>query len=609
MNINEIIAENERRKARLAVGAYDQLTGEGCCGKRVQCGALWLPEAMVQEHPDWATLDEMELNRLRVHYDFEFWAATCCTIKDKQSSDYMKLLLNRPQRRMLREMEEKRQAGKPVRIILLKARQWGGSTLVQMYMAWIQLCVHKRWNSLICGHVHQSSAVIMRMYDIMLSNYPEEYLDSDTRPVFRSLKGTSNVQQLRERDCLVINGSALSEDAVRGYDLAMAHLTEVAFWKKTLMHDPLDVVRSVSGTVGRLADTVVVYESSANGVGNFFHNEWLRAQAGDSDKVAIFVPWYEIDFHSSKVDDVAKLWESLNDYERKLWENENITLENLQWYHDTRRDCSKETVMMSEFPTTDIEAFTCNGNNVFETEVLGDFSTHVTMSYMTGEVADDDKGNVKFYTQANGGMKVWRQPDPNAPPKRYMVVVDVGGRSARADYSVAMVMDTHGPKSDKLPELVAQWRGHIDHDLLAEKVVQIARYYRNARLVIESNSLETENTDPDAGEFILNTIGSRYRHMYQRDNGKYGFQTNRRTKQKAVYALIRAVREKQYVERDQEAINEMATYEQRECGRFGARDGCHDDIVMTRAIAMAVLDEERRKHISTVADTPIDTFL
>ena len=53
--------------------------------------------------------------------------------------------------------------GRPVRVILLKARQWGGSTLVQMYLAWMQLVRHQGWNSLICGHLHATSKGIKRM--------------------------------------------------------------------------------------------------------------------------------------------------------------------------------------------------------------------------------------------------------------------------------------------------------------------------------------------------------------------------------------------------------------------------------------------------------------
>ena len=81
--------------------------------------------------------------KIRIKYDFEFWAVMFVRIKNKMGDGDIPFKLNRPQRRLLAEMEEMRIKGKPIRIILLKARQWGGSTLVQIYMAWIQL-VHRR---------------------------------------------------------------------------------------------------------------------------------------------------------------------------------------------------------------------------------------------------------------------------------------------------------------------------------------------------------------------------------------------------------------------------------------------------------------------------------
>ena len=61
-------------------------------------------------------------------------------IKDKQGQEDIPFILNRPQRRYLDMLETQRACNKPIRIIMLKARQWGGSTITQVYMAWI-LCV------------------------------------------------------------------------------------------------------------------------------------------------------------------------------------------------------------------------------------------------------------------------------------------------------------------------------------------------------------------------------------------------------------------------------------------------------------------------------------
>ena len=98
--------------------------------------------------------------RVRIRYDFEFWAYSFVRIKNKLGADDIPFRLNRPQRRILGMLESMRTTDRPIRLILLKARQWGGSTLIQIYMAWIQLVHRHNWNSVICAHIKEAAANI-----------------------------------------------------------------------------------------------------------------------------------------------------------------------------------------------------------------------------------------------------------------------------------------------------------------------------------------------------------------------------------------------------------------------------------------------------------------
>ena len=594
-NINEILAENRRRQARLAADHYDALTGAGCWGDRMEAGGCWVPRAVLEQHPDYLSLSPVEQERARIREDFEFWCARCVTIRDKILRQRVPFVLNRPQRRLLAVMEGQRAAGQPVRVILLKARQWGGSTLVQMYMAWMQMVRHTGWNSLICGHKHASSKNIKRMYNTLLSHYPKELLDEeDGRQLrFSKLEGQPNVQQIEARDCLVIIGSALSEDAARGYDISMAHLSEVAFWKDSAMHDPDDVVRSVCGSVVLKPETVIVLESTANGVGGFFHDEWLRANSGSSDKAPVFVPWYEIGIYSRAVEDAQALWEQMDEYEHTLW-NDGRTLEQINWYHSKRREYRCHALMMSEYPTTASEAFATSGHHVFSREELDRLAKDCpTVPLAVGEVqgaaseGPRAKENVRFYKSSGGRLQVWKMPVTQSPtPARYMVVVDVGGRSESSDYSVIAVWHL-GDEFSK-PSIVAQWRGHINHDRLTIMAMQIAVFYNKALLVVESNTLTNEAARAGESDYILEKLRQLYGNIYQRPNGRLGFHTNVKTKSKALAELVAAVREGAYIERDIEAVNEMSYYEEHN-NTYGARPGKHDDILMTRAIGMYLI--------------------
>ena len=249
----------------------------------------------------------------------------------------------------------------------------------------------------------------------------------------------------------------------------------------------------------------------------------------------------------------------------------SATLEQINWYHNKRREYASHHMMMAEFPTNDIEAFANTGRNVFDRNQLEALRLSCCLTPKSGDIEADYKSvrNVHFVQQEKGPMKIWRQPDANAGKNRYLVVTDVGGRSAKSD-----------------------------HDLLAWKAAQIATLYRHALLVIESNTLETEGTEGNAGQYILNEIEQHYGNLYVRNadtnHPKPGFQTNRENKRQMIYNLIRCVRDNAYIEHDQEAINEMQTYELTINGKFAAMKGHHDDILMTRAIALLIINKPQR---------------
>ena len=604
LSLDEILDENKRRNAALK-SPYDPILGVGCCNKRVPypfhdndgtTHEHLIPEAMAAELATMPTASPHDVQLLRFKHDFEYWCATCVTILDKMSGKFVKFKLNRPQRRVLQVLESQRLANKPLRLIMLKARQWGGSTLVQIYMIWIQLVLKKNWNSLICGHLQQTSAAIKSMYNRVLRRYPKNLFPGDEPPRFITFEGSRNVKQLSSSESLIITSSAQSEDAVRGYDVKMAHLSEVAFWPDTTFHSPDDLIRSISGTVPLEPMTMIVLESTANGVGNYFHSEWQRAKSGHSDKAPVFVPWHEIEIYKLNVSDPEKLLKELDDYEKQLW-NDGCTLEQINWYHHKRKEYSSHVLMQAEFPGTDVEAFLTTSRNVFDPNLLESLRHTCILPCERGDIVANGAKTVAGARFEKGfgsnAMQVWTMPASSSNRYRYLVAVDVGGRREDADWSVIAVFDTHndaGEDEDCRPEVVAQWRGHLDKDLMAWKAAQVARFYNNALLVFESNSIESDSM---VGDTLLKSIGMTYPHLYYRDNDKSkpGFHTNVKSKNEAISNLTAYIRDHGYIERDNQAVNEMTNYEILPNGRsYGARKGCHDDILMTRAIGLQVIE-------------------
>ncbi len=606
----QLLEENSRRNESLRrLRRYDPVKGTGCYGQRIESrnpadgSAVYLPETMLRDKEYSNGMSPHEWTVLRLKHDFEFWCATCVTVRHKTTGQMMRLTLNYPQRRLLAAMEQQRLAGMPVRVILLKARQWGGSTLVQMYFAWMQCCRRKQWHSLICAHVKDTAATIRGMYATMLADYPEHLWLEDEKPRLTGYEGSANIKSIPGRDCRITTTSAMSPESVRGLDCSMAHLSEVAFWKDADTMSPEMLVQSVCGGIPLITDTVVVMESTANGVGNFFHRAWCNAKNGDSDYAAVFVPWYEIDIYSMEVKDPENAVKELDSYERMLWD-QGLTLEQIWWYHRKRREMHSDTGMHAEYPTTDIEAFDATGRGVFDADMVERMRPFCAEPIARGEVCGTaPKGdvalqNIRFTPSRQGELEIWEFPVRSQKRHRYVVAVDVGGRSETSDWSVIAVLDRLGSDGTTAgpPKVVAQWRGHIDHDLLAWKAAAIARWYCEALLVVESNSLETD-ADTDSG-MVLELLAQNYRSMYvrrsldtvtQRETERVGFHTNRATKALIIDNLLGYVRDGTYVERDTNALDELLTYERLPNGSYAARQGCHDDILMTRAIALYVI--------------------
>lgn len=660
-----ILKENDKRNADV-YQKFDPISGIGSIGERVEvridgfpletqyipiemlsiplvkllikCGSIikFLTEELEVEYSEEDRLKVIEqFVRLRCRYDFAFWAALYVFIKNKGGGDDVLFRLTRPQRKFVERLEKLRKANKPIRIVLLKARQWGGSTTSQLYMAWLQLIHKVGLNSLIIAHQGAGSDEIKDMFDRMIKAYPismlyklgEIYNENESKLV--GVGHSGSIHRVPQRNCKIKIGTAERPDSCRGGDYNLVHLSEVGLWKTTDGKKPEDIVRSACSGILLKPYTMIVYESTANGTGNFFQREYDAAKRGTSQFEAMFVSWFDIEQYSlsfenenEKADFAIWLWKNRNNgsassaraesgkYLWWLWE-QGATLEAINWYVQERAKYNEHAPMASEYPSDDVEAFVHSGERVFDKYKVDEFRASCKPPKYVGDVyADGDSGkdalkNLRFAEDTQGLLWIWDLPeidDKEIVTNRYLTIVDIGGRSKKADWSVILVIDRLFMLDGDRPEVVAQWYGHIDMDILAWKAAQIAAFYDNSLLVIESNTLETHDkerqVDGDLSHFILNQIKDVYPNLYARKQTedeireglprKYGFHTNVATKPMIISTLIKVVREHLYTERDERCLDEYVVYEKKQNGAFGAITGKHDDLLMTRAIGLHI---------------------
>ena len=298
----------------------------------------------------------------------------------------------------------------------------------------------------------------------------------------------------------------------------------------------------------------------------------------------------------------------------KLWES-GASLEAIHWYVKERAKYSDHGHMASEYPSDDIEAFVHSGNRVFDQYRVEALREGCIDSPIRGEITGDKPmgpdslKNLKFHKDSLGSLKIWKEPElrrEEGVTDRYLTVVDIGGRSLQSDWSVVVVFDRLPMLEGLGPEVVAQWRGHSDFDLLAWNAARIAKFYDDALLVVESNTLETHdrdrNVEGDQSQYLLYQLKNVYPNLYARKRKpedirqgapvKFGFHTNLATKPLIITNLVKVVREGLYIERDSACLDEYLTYEQRQNGSYGAISGKHDDLLMTRAIGLHVCFNE-----------------
>ncbi len=671
--IAHIIAENDRRND-VMFAKFDPVTGEGSIGDRVRVcisdfavPVQYLPAEMMsipfvkmlveagsikafladklQVTPSAGDYTKVSrtLIRLRFKHDFPFWAATLVYIHNKKAGNDVLFRLYYPQRILVSRFEAKRKAGLPIRLILLKARQWGGSTTTQLYMAWLQFVHKKGLNSLIIAHQGAASDEIKDMFDLMISRYPVEFLHgmgeaySVNEDKLVGVGKSGSTHRVPQRNCKIKVGTAERPNGCRGGAYSLVHLSEVGLWQKTEGKSPQDIVRSACSGILLEPYTMIVMESTPNGTGNFFHTEYTAAADPTikSQYEALFIAWFQIEQYArpfKSPDEIRAFAKALYDnrhnayvpsnreesgrYLWSLWEK-GASLEAINWYIEERAGKDDFAIMASEYPSDDVEAFVHSGTMVFDKYLVKRFETSCRPPRFIGEVyAKGDEGEdalegLHFQEDRQGLLSIWAKPetyDDYEVTDRYLTVVDVGGRSNKADWSVIVVFDRMSMvDGSEPPSVVAQWYGHCDIDRLAWRAAQIAAYYNNSLLVIESNTLETHDKERqveggDQSQYILNQISDIYPNLYARRQSedeireglprKYGFHTNVATKPMIISTLVKVIRDRLYIERDKRCLDEYITYERKANGAYGAIVGKHDDLLMTRAIGLHICFRE-----------------
>jgi len=292
--------------------------------------------------------------------DFKLFARNCLFIRTKESG-VKPFRLNKAQDYIHQKLEEQRASTGKIRAILLKGRQQGASTYVEGRFMW-RTTMNKGVRAFILTHDAESTNALFEMTVRYYDNLPELTINKRTHS-FKPTIAKSNAKELRfsALDSGYKIGTAGNKGVGRGTTLQFFHGSEVAFWPHAAEH-----TKGILQAVPDAPNTEVILESTANGLGNYFHQQWKEAESGQSEYQAIFVPWFWQSEYAKHVPDTLDF--ILDEDETKIQKEYELTNEQLYWRRLKIRELSAdglsgEKAFKQEYPMNSAEAFQTSGED------------------------------------------------------------------------------------------------------------------------------------------------------------------------------------------------------------------------------------------------------
>ena len=439
-----------------------------------------------------------------------------------------KFLLNRAQREYSRRCTK--------RNIVLKARQVGITTYIAGRF-FVETITLPGTLTVQVAHDRESAEEIFRIVKRFWDKLPKKIREGPLKTsycnarqiVFPNLDSEYTVAEA-------------NQNAGRGWTIQNLHCSEVARW------GPKGEEALASLRAAVVPDGQIVLESTPNGAGGLFYEEWQRAD--ETEYTRHFFPWW---FEESYTEPTGDSILPLTEEELELAEIHGLSLGQIAWRR--RQWASLRGLAGQEFAEDAVSCFRASGECVFDQEAV--------------EQALAGSGD-PVESRDNHRLMIWLPPQPG---REYVIGVDPAGGGAEGDYSCAQVIDR------RLGTQCAELHGHYPPRELAQKLVELGKEYNRALVAVEKNN---------HGHGVLAYLRMlEYPNVYTQ-RGQDGWLTSAVTRPAMIENLAAALVEEASLFRSLRLLNECRTFVRYADGNTGAAAGTHDDCVMALAIAWAV---------------------
>ena len=542
-----------------------------------------------------------------------YYAANCLFIVTKQAR-LEKFVFNREQEYLGRKVAEHLAATGSVRAIVLKARQLGVSTWVAARF-YRRATLYSNQNIMVIADQKKRSGVLFGIYETFHRYLPEQfrprkrYGAKASQLVYDTISGPGGLNSK------ITVETAKDVDAGRASTIHALHGSEVASWENAE-----DLWIGLAQSIP-FEGAEVFLESTAKGVGNFFHQMWEDAVSGLNGYIAIFIPWFAHEEYRVANPDTQIIASTLTAWEREAmetgieWDGEMCKLDygQIAWRRQIIRDNFRgdERSFRQEHPSTAREAFLVSGNIFFDEDALSRYEESTRPPLFRCNLLQ--RADVVLPVRSERGyLRVFEQPRQEgiyvigadtASGKeispRETAAEEKGGR----DFNCAPVYDASSGA------FVAELHGRMAPEVFAEQLDLLGRYYAtgfDGEVNSRYPSLVGVEKNHSSGETTLRHLKDvlRYPNLYysrpeHKRNVKVsdtlGWSTNVVNRQRMLDELSQAMRENAVAIPSADAVREMFTFARDESGKPVAQEGCHDDRVMSYAITLQLARFARRR--------------
>ncbi len=340
--------------------------------------------------------------------------------------EVVSLIMNRSQEMVFHKLMECREKRTPARFICCKARQMGISTLIEAFIFALITRYANRF-ALIAAHSVESAQTILAMTQRFLRR-------ASVKRCSPAAVNARRIEYPAPHHSRIQIDTAANRNLGRGGTLHYVHASEVAFWER-----PEEPVLAINQSVPHYWDTLVFWESTANGIHNLFYRTWVAAERGEIDMEPIFLSWKEFPEYSLPVARHEQL--ALTQEEEKYSDSRGLSAEQMKWACYTKKNqCHNSWEKFhQEYPVTADLAFLFTGMPWFDHEVIRDLLDNVCRpprqrGYL--KFSNTSGVDLEFVEDPHGPLQIWKSPESGLT---YSLGMDVG-EGVGADYTVIQVI-------------------------------------------------------------------------------------------------------------------------------------------------------------------------